>query len=63
MPRSWLKIGVVGTLCVIAAAAWAKPVRVESGAIEGSRRERRELSTRACPSPLHRCASCDGTNL
>jgi para-nitrobenzyl esterase len=36
MPRSWLKMSVVGTLCVIAAAAWAKPVRVESGAIEGS---------------------------
>ena len=38
MPRSWLKLSVVGTLCLIAAAAWAKPVRVESGAIEGPRR-------------------------
>ena len=36
MPRSWLKMSVVGSLCVIAAAAWARPVRVESGAIEGS---------------------------
>src|SRR5918995_4938116 len=36
MSRSWLEMSVVGALCVIAAPAWANPVRVESGAIEGS---------------------------
>ena len=36
MPRSWIKMSVMGALCAIAVAAWAKPVSVESGAIEGS---------------------------
>ena len=36
MSRSWLEMSVVGALCVIAAPAWANPVRIESGAIEGS---------------------------
>ena len=36
MSRSWRKRSVAGALCLIAAAAWAKPVRVESGAIEGA---------------------------
>jgi para-nitrobenzyl esterase len=36
MPRFSLEMSVVGALCVISAPAWANPVRVESGAIEGS---------------------------
>lgn len=36
MPRPWFRMSVVGALCTIAVAAWATPVSIETGAIEGS---------------------------
>lgn len=35
MSNCWRSGSVAGVLCLIAAGTWAKPVRVESGAIEG----------------------------
>lgn len=35
MSNCWRRGSVAGMLCLIAASTWAKPVRVESGAIEG----------------------------
>ena len=35
MSNGWRRGSVAGALCLIAASTWAKPARVESGAIEG----------------------------
>lgn len=35
MSHCWCSTSVAGTLCLIAATAWAKPALVESGAVEG----------------------------
>lgn len=36
MSNCWRAMSITGTLCLIAAATWARPVRIESGAIEGT---------------------------
>jgi para-nitrobenzyl esterase len=36
MQSFWLETSVAGTLCLMAATAWAKPVPVDSGVIEGT---------------------------
>ena len=36
MANYWHGASIAGTLCLLTATAWAKPVRVESGAVEGT---------------------------
>ncbi len=35
VPNSWRSVRIAGTLCLLASNVWAKPVLVESGAVEG----------------------------
>ena len=35
MGKSWRRASIAGTLCLLGATAWARPVLVESGAVEG----------------------------